>query len=628
MMNMHTRLEHGLMIKKANKYLAIILATIGIFNASTCLALEEATQEEVKPIQISIQDYITLNTTPKYTEDFTNFSFVNPDAPKKGRIVLPAYGTFDNFNPYIFKGTASTEAVALTLDSLGVSPADDIETVYPLIAEKFELPSDKSFIGFFINPNAKFSDSSPITADDVVFSFNSLITKGSPIYKFYYADIDRVEKITPHHVRFYFKPNTKNRELPLIISSLKIFSAKDFKNREYDKPSLTPPLGNGPYKIKKFEAGRYIVFERDKNYWAQDLPTRKGFYNFDEIKYDYYQDTTVTLQALFAGNIDVRYEYIAKSWATGHDNNLIKAGKIKKQAIKHNRPATTQFFAFNTRKEKFKDARIRQAIDFAFNFPWANKNLFYNQYERLRSYFANTHFAATDLPQEKELEILQSLQEQLPPEIFTTPVESIFRNDSLSDRENLKLAVKLLNEAGYDFINEKMCNLKTGEPLEFEIIINSANGNSFTRVLLPFIENLRKIGITATTRVLEINTYKNKLDNFDFDIIVGGVSGIYMPGTEQKDLWGSLSADTKGSSNIIGVKNPTIDYLINKLIETDDTELYTAYVKALDRVLLFNHYVIFNWYSNADRIAYWDKFAFPENNQNLGVDINTWWIKD
>ena len=610
------------------KYLVIIQAIIGIFNTSTSIALEETAQEEVKPIQISIQDYITLNTAPKYTKDFKNFSFVNPDAPKKGRIVLPAYGTFDNFNPYIFKGTASTEAVALTLDSLGVSPADDIETVYPLIAEKFELPSDKSFIGFFINPKARFSDGSSVTADDVVFSFNSLITKGSPIYKFYYADIDRVEKITHRHVRFYFKPNTKNRELPLIISSLKIFSANDFNNREYDKPSLTPPLGNGPYKIKKFEAGRYIIFERDKNYWAQNLPTRKGFYNFDEIKYDYYQDTTVTLQALFSGNIDVRYEYIAKSWATGHDNNLITTGKIKKQAIKHNRPATTQFFAFNTRKEKFKDARVRKALDFAFNFPWANKNLFYNQYERLRSYFANTHFAATDNPQGKELEILQSLQEQLPPEIFTTPVENIFRNDSLSDRENLKLAVKLLNEAGYDFINEKMCNLKTGEPLEFEIIINSANGNSFTRVLLPFIENLRKIGIKATTRVLEINTYKNKLDNFDFDIIVGGVSGIYMPGTEQKDLWGSQAADTKGSSNIIGIKNPTIDYLINKLIETDDTELYTAYVKALDRVLLFNHYVIFNWYSNADRIAYWDKFSFPENNQNLGVDINTWWIKD
>lgn len=628
MMNMHTRLEHGLMRRKANKYFAIILTTLGIFNTTLSMALDEQPQAEAISPEISVQDYISLSNTPKYTGDFANFSFVNPNAPKKGRIVLPAYGTFDNFNPYIFKGTASTEAVALTLDSLGISPADDIETVYPLIAEKFELPSDKSFIGFFINPKAKFSNGTPITADDVVFSFNSLITKGSPIYKFYYADIERAEKLAPNHVRFYFKPHTKNRELPLIISSLKIFSAKDFNNREYDKPSLIPPLGNGPYKIKKFEAGRYIIFERDKNYWAQDLPTRKGFYNFDEIKYDYYQDTTVTLQALFAGNIDVRYEYIAKSWATGHDNNLIKEGKIKKQAIKHNRPATTQFFAFNIRKDKFKDARVRQAIDYAFNFPWANKNLFYNQYARLRSYFANTHFAATGIPQEKELEILQSLPEQLPAEILSTPIENTFRNDSLSDRENLKLAVKLLNEAGYDFINEKMCNLKTGEPLEFEIIINSANGNSFTRVLLPFIENLRKIGIKATTRVLEINTYKNKLDNFDFDIIVGGVSGIYMPGTEQKDLWGSISADTLGSSNIIGIKNPTIDYLINKLIETEDTELYTAYVKALDRVLLFNHYVIFNWYSDADRIAYWDKFSFPDNPQNLGVDTNTWWIKE
>ena len=293
---MHTRLEHGLMIKKANKYLAIILATIGIFNTSSCLAIEEASQEDIKPIQISIQDYITLNTAPKYTENFTNFSFVNPDAPKKGRIVLPAYGTFDNFNPYIFKGTASTEAVALTLDSLGISPADDIETVYPLIAEKFELPSDKSFIGFFINPKAKFSDGSPITADDVVFSFNSLITKGSPIYKFYYADIDRVEKVTSHHVRFYFKPNTKNRELPLIISSLKIFSAKDFKNREYDKPCLTPPLGNGPYKIKKFEAGRYIIFERDKNYYYKPYLPETLMFAMNILRNHGQQDTTITSQ--------------------------------------------------------------------------------------------------------------------------------------------------------------------------------------------------------------------------------------------------------------------------------------------------------------------------------------------
>lgn len=576
---------------------------------------------------VIISDVITITDTPKYSKNFKNFEYVNPNAPKGGKINIPAYGTFDNFNPYIFKGTASSETASLTLDSLGISPADDIGTVYPLIAERFELPTNKKYIGFFINPKARFHDNTPITADDVIFSYNSIINKGSPFYKIYFQDVDRVEKISSHHVRFYYKENTKNRELPIILSSIKIFSAKDFKNKEFNKPTLTPPLGNGPYKIKSFDAGKYITLERDNNYWAKDLPTRKGFFNFAEIKYDYYQDTTVSLQALFAGNIDVRYEYIAKSWATGYNNSLVTSGQIKKKAIAHKRPATSQFFAFNIRKEKFSSQKVRKAIELAFNFPWANKNLFYNQYQRLNSFFANTKFSATDTPKDLELSILQQYKDSLPAEIFTTPVETIFRNDTLSDRENLKYAVELLNSAGYDFINEKMCNIKTKEPLEFEIIINSANGHAFTRVLLPFIENLRKIGIKATTRILEINTYKNKLDNFDFDIIIGGFGGISMPGSEQKDLWTTPSADTIGSSNIIGIKNPTIDSIVQKIIETENNDLYIAYIKALDRILLFNHYVIFNWYSAKDRIAYWDKFEYPSNTQT-GIDINTWWAKD
>ena len=609
------------MAKRISKIISFILLSLVYIQVGIAASNSNVQKTELK-------NYVSIGDTPKYTSNFKNLEYINPDAPKKGRITLPAYGTFDNFNPYIFKGTASSSVVELTLDSLGFSPADDPETAYPLIAEKFELPKDKSFIGFFINPKAKFSDGSPVTADDVVFSFNSLITKGSPVYKFYYADVESVKKITPRHVRFYFKKDIKNRELPLILTSLKIFSAKDFKDREYDKPSLIPPLGSGPYIIKDFEAGRYITFKRNPNYWAKDLPTRKGFFNFDEIKYDYYQDTTVTLQALFAGNIDVRTEYIAKSWATGYDNELIKSGKIKKQAITHNRPAAEQFFAFNIRKPKFQDARVRQAISYAFNFPWANKNLFYNQYERLTSFFANTRFASKGIPQDLELYALSEIKDLLPDEIFTTPIEETFRNDKLSDRENLKLAVKLLNEAGYDFINEKMCNKKNGEPLEFEIIINSANGNTFTRVLLPFIENLRKIGIKATTRILEVNTYKNKMDKFDFDMVIGGFQGPSMPGSEQKDLWGSQSADVEGSSNLMGIKNPAVDKLIQKLIETEENELYTAYVKALDRVLLFNHYVIFNWYTDSDRIAFWDKFVLPENNLDTGVDVFTWWMKE
>lgn len=577
---------------------------------------------------ITIKDTISIGGYPKYKNNFMHFEYTNPNAPKSGRIVLPAYGTFDNFNPYIFKGTASYETAELTLDSLGVIPADDTSTVYPLIAEKFELPKDKSFIGFYINPKAKFSNGTPITADDVVFSFNSLITKGSPIYKFYYSDVDKVKKISQRHVRFYFKKDVKNRELPLILTSLKIFSAKDFANREYDKPSLIPPLGSGPYIVKDFEAGKYVVFKRNPKYWAKDLPTRKGFFNFDEIKYDYYQDTTVTLQALFSQNIDMRYEYIAKSWAIGYNNDLVKQEKIKKQAIKHNKPATNQFFAFNIRKDKFKDPKVRQAINLAFNFDWANKNLFFNQYKRLYSYFTNTRFEAKGIPVGLEKKILESFKEELPEEIFTTDIKDIFRDDKVSDRDNLKLAVKLLNEAGYDFVNETMTNTQTGEPLEFEIAMNSANGNTFTRVLLPFIENLRKIGIRAKIRTLEVNTFKNKLDKFDFDVISGAYRGTNMPGTEQKDLWGSLSANTEGSNNIIGVENPVIDKIIQKIIETEDDNLYEAYVKALDRVLIFNHYVIFNWYTDTDRIAYWDKFLYPENDLGIGVDINTWWMKE
>jgi len=601
--------------KTAN--LLITITAFFIFSVQTVYAIN----------QNHITDYLSIGDKPKYTSKFSNLEYVNPLAPKKGRIVLPAYGTFDNFNPFIFKGTASPEVVSLTLDSLGFIPADDQQTVYPLLAQKFEIPEDNSYLGFFLNTKARFSDGSLVTADDVVFSFNSLINKGSPIYKFYYADIDYVKKISTFHVRFYFKKGTKNRELPLILSSLKIFSANDFKNKEYDKPALIPPLGSGPYIVKDFEQGRFITLKRNPNYWAKDLPTRKGFYNFDEIKYDYYQDTTITLQALFAGNIDVRTEYIAKSWATGYNNELVNTGKIKKQAIHHNRPASEQFFAFNTRKEKFKNPKVRQAIDLAFNFPWANKNLFYEQYKRLHSFFANTHFAAFGVPKGLEAQILAS-EKDIAPELLTTPVEKIFRNDKLSDRENLKKAVQLLNEAGFDFINEKMCYIKTGEPLEFEIIINSANGNTFTRVLLPFIENLRKIGIKATTRVLEINTYKNKMDKFDFDMVVAGFGGMSVPGSEQRDLWSSQTADIEGSNNIIGIKNPVIDNLIQKLIETKDNELYRAYVRALDRVLLFNHYVIFNWYTDTDRIAYWDKFDFPKNNLDTGVDVFTWWLKD
>ena len=345
---------------------------------------------------------IPLYGDAKYEDNFRAFEYVNPKAPKGGKIVIPEYGNFDNFNPYIFKGIATSKVVNLSLDTLGVVPADDISTVYPLIAKEFEFPKDKSFVGFILDEKAKFYNGKPILADDVIFSFKALVEKGAPLYKVYYADVEKVEKIDDRHIRFIFKKGTQNRELPLILAQLKIYSADDWKGKEFDKPSLVPPMGSGPYKLAKFEPNKYLVMKRVKDYWAKDLPVNKGMYNFDEIRIDYYQDTTVTLQALFAGNIDLREEYIAKIWTTGYNNDLIKNQKIKKEQIEHHNAAILQNFAFNIRRDKFKDKRVRKAISLAFNFDWANEKLFYNQYRRIYSYFTNTGMEATGLPKGKE----------------------------------------------------------------------------------------------------------------------------------------------------------------------------------------------------------------------------------
>ncbi len=571
---------------------------------------------------------IALYGEAKYPADFTHFDYVNPNAPKGGRIVMPEYGGFDNFNPFIFKGSASGTVASLIWDTLGYSPLDDVATVYPLIAKEFELPEDKSYVGFILDENARFADGSPVTADDVIFSFNSLIEKGAPIYRVYYADVESVQKINDRHVRFIFKPNSQNKELPLILSQLNIFSKKDWENRDFAKPSLQIPLGNGPYKIKSFQTGKYIVLERNPDYWGQNLPSRKGFFNFDEIRIDYYQDTTVTLQALFSGNIDVREEYIAKIWATGYDNDLVKSGKVIKKAIEHHNPAILQHFAFNLRRPEFQDKRVRRAIDLAFNFEWANEKLFYGQYQRLYSYFTNTDMEATGLPSGLEKEILEEYRDDLSDDVFNKPFLLPDNSTPYKLRQNLKLAVKLLNEAGYDFVDGKMTNLKTGEPLEFEILSNSANGSTFTRVMLPFIANLQKIGIKATFRNLEVNVFKNRMDNFDFDVAIMSYRMSSMPGNELKEMFGSKSADVKGSYNIMGIKNPVVDSLIDKVVTAQDKQHYEAYLKALDRVLLSEYYLIFQWYSKFNRVGYQNKFGIPQTDIKTGYQPFTWWSKE
>ncbi len=577
--------------------------------------------------ETKILPYFSLYGEPKYAPGFASFDYADPKAPKGGRIVLPAYGSFDNFNPYIFKGIASPETAALTLDTLGVSPADDISTAYPLIAEKFEVPDDNSFIGFILDKRAKFQDGSPILADDVIFSFNALIEKGSPIYKVYYGDVARVEKVSDRHVRFHFRSGSQNKELPLILTQIAVFSQKDWQGKDFATPVTTPPLGSGPYRVDSFSFGKYTVLKRNKDYWAQNIPSRAGFFNFDEIRYDYYQDTTVTLQALFAGNIDLREEYIAKIWVTGYDNDLIKSGKIIKEDMAHNKAANLQSFAFNLRRPLFQDKKVRQAVALAFDFDWANEKLFYNQYRRIEGFFPNSGLEASGKPQGKELGLLQKYKKLLPAEVFGTMPENPVHGGYLQTRRNLRAAVALLKEAGYDFVDGKMTNLQTGRPLEFEILSNTANGSAFTRVMLPFLHNLQKIGIKAVFRNIETNIFKNRLDKFDYDVAIISYPGSSSPGNELKEIWGSGSAAINGSFNIIGVQNPAVDALIEEVVKAQHKDDYIAAVNGLDRVLRHEYYLIPHWYSPYQRIAYWNKFAHKSAKEPIGLQFLTWWDK-
>jgi len=574
----------------------------------------------------AFENKIALYGKAKYEGDFTHFSYVNPDAPKGGRLVMPEYGGFDNFNPFIFKGSASGTVAGLIWDSLGVTPDDDISVVYPLIAKGFE--QGENYIDFILDERARFADGSKITADDVIFSFDALIKKGAPIYRVYYADVEKTERISDERVRFYFREGMQNKELPMILAQFKIFSKKDWENRDFAKPSLQIPLGNGPYKIKSFQAGKYIVLERDKNYWAKDLPSRKGFFNFDEIRIDYYQDTTVTLQALFAGNIDVREEYIAKIWQTGYDNNLVKSGKVIKKAFEHHNPAVLQHFSLNLRRDKFKDKNVRRALDLAFNFDFANEKLFYRAYKRLYSYFTNTGFEATGLPEGREKEILEAYRDKLDESVFEEPFTLPDNSTPSKMRANLKEAVRLFKKAGYEIVDGKMTNMKTGEPFEFEILSNSANGTTFTRVLLPYINNLKKIGVKAVFRNLEVNIFKNRMDNFDFDSAIVSYRISAMPGNELKEMYGSKAANVNGSYNIAGIQNEVADDLITKIIAADEKEEYEAHIKALDRVLLNQYYLIFQWYSPYNRVGYANKFGIPESKEKVGFQPFTWWIKE
>ena len=563
--------------------------------------------------------------TPKYGKDFTHFDYANPDAPKGGTLKRATIGSFNSFNSNILKGI-SAAGIGQIYDTLITDSGDESFTKYGLIAKEIQLADDGGSVSFIIRDEAKWHDGTKITPEDVVFSFNILTTKGHPYYRSYYREVEKAEKTAENRVTFIFTTKT-NRELPLILGQLPILPKAYYDKNDFTKTSLDIPLGSGPYKIDSFDAGKWIKYKRVEDYWGKDLAVNKGRYNFDEIIFEYYRDFSVAIEAFKAGEYDLRQENISKVWATSYDIDAVKNKKMIKEEIGHERPTGMQAFSYNVRLEKFQNRKVREALSYTFDFEWTNKNIFYNAYTRTTSFFSNSEFASSGLPTGLELEILKEVSKEVGEEyiiddVFNKEFSVPVTNGSGKIRKNLKKAKQLLKEAGLT-VEKGVLMLPDGKPFKLEFLLSSP---TFERIVSPMIENLNKLGIEATIRTVDSSQYIKRLESFDFDIIVNTFGQSLSPGNEQEDYWGSNRADIQGSRNVIGIKNPAIDALIRRIIKAKDKENLIASTKALDRVLLHNHYIIPHFHSRIYRMIYWNKFSRPKVNEKYLPGIENWWF--
>jgi len=555
----------------------------------------------------------------KYPPGFKHFDYVNPDAPKGGAIKYEAIGTFDSFNPFILKGDPAAGA-GLMFDTLMVRSDDEPASSYGLIAQSVEVAPDKKSVIYNLRTEARFWDGTPITADDVVWTFNTLKAKGAPPYRLIYADVLKAEALGPHRVQFSFRTET-NRQLPLIIGDMPVLSRAYWSKRDFETPSLDVPMGSGPYKVETFGAGRYVVYRRVANYWAKNLPVNVGRYNFDEIRYDYYRDQSVALEAFKAGAYDIRMENVAKNWAVGYDSPALTAGWIKKEAIPNKVPQGMQAFGFNLRNPLFQNRAVREALSELFDFEWSNRTLFYGAYRRTESYFANSDLASSGLPPTDELAILDKYRGQIPADVFTKVFKAPTTDGSGDIRPNIRAALKLLASAGWTVKGGKLVNAQ-GRQFQFEFLLEQPE---FERVVLPFAQNLARIGIICNVRTIDQAQYINRMNNFDFDMTVVLFPEDLTPGNEQRDYWTSASAEQKGSSNLLGIKSKPVDDLVDLVVNAPDRQSLVTRVHVLDRVLLAGYYVIPNWYLGYFRVAHWDKFGRPKTNPPYALALNTWW---
>lgn len=573
------------------------------------------------PINASALPAMGMGYQPKYSEDYTHFDYTNPKAPKQGTLIMMGLGTFDSLNPYLLKGISAGGLSMLVFESLLEKSLDEPFSEYGLIADDFYLADDGLSVIFHINPLARFSNGDKITASDVKYSFDTLMSKTAhPQFRVYYADVKSATVMDRLTVRFDFK--NKNRELHMIIGEIPIFSKKWIGDLSFDKVSDEFPIASGPYIVKKVDRGKNIQYVKNPDYWAKDLPVRKGMFNYEQITYKYYKDSTIALEAFKAGEFDFFFENYSKRWARSHNGSHYDSGEIIKTQLAHKNNAGMQGFAFNTRREKFKDVRVRRAFSLAYDFEWANDRLFYNQYVRADSFFSNSELAAQGLPVGKELALLEKYRDQLPTEVFThqwKPATTI-APDTL--RKNLIQARDLLVEAGWTIQDGVLKNNK-GEIFELDILLVQ---NGFDRIVAPYAHNLKKLGINTNYRKVDASLYKHRMDTFDFDMVVHSFPSSVSPGNEMMNMYHSSSAKIKGSNNIPGISNPVIDDLVLAVIQSNGREEVVTASRALDRVLLVGEYLVPNWYIDVHRVAYWNKFGIPKT-MPLYYDPITWLLK-
>ncbi len=563
---------------------------------------------------------LSLFGSVKYEKGFERFDYVNPEAPKGGKLRYGAIGSFDTLNPYIVKGRPAA-GIQLIYDTLMTLSLDEPSSEYGLIAESVTYPEDFSSVTFTLNARATFQDGTRIKPEDVVWTFETL-KANHPFYNAYYADVVKAEKLSPLEVKFTFAVSG-NRELPQIVSQLPVLPKHYWAEREFNATTLEPPLGSGPYRVKEVKAGQSITYERVEDYWAQDLNVNVGANNFGEMEFIYFGDPTIALEAFKAGNVDVRLENSAKNWATGYDVPAVKDGRIVRDELETGQGEGMQAFVFNLRREKFQDPRVREALNYAFDFEWMNKNIFYGQYTRTDSYFENSELAATGLPEGREKELLEEHRESLPEELFTEPYENPVTDGSGNNRDNLRKAVMLLEEAGWSVKDNQLVNKETGKPLEIEFLLVSP---TFERVVQPFARSLERLGIESSIRLVDTAQYQNRTDNYNFDVVVGSFPQSLSPGNEQRDFWGCEAGKAPGGRNLMGICNPVIEALIDKVIFAKDRAELVAATKALDRVLLWNHYVIPQWHSPVTRVARWAHIKHPEPTPEYAIGFpNIWW---